>query len=863
MIGGRALPAGVISFVFTDIEGSTRLLRELGDRYDEVFELHHQALRSVWEANAGQEVDSEGDAFFVVFEEASDAVAACVAAQRALGATTWPTELPVRVRIGVHTGYARPAGDDYRALAVNQAARIVDAAHGGQVLVSGDTVGRLGAPLDGVRLQRLGRFRVRDFDDPVDLFSASAAELPERATAPRVRPADGHNLVRPATSLVGRDRDLAVVGELTRPGRATTIVGSGGVGKTRLVVEAALRISGAWDDGAWFVDLSPLTSPEVIPAAIADAIGARSVPGAEVWSEVCDHLRERHALVILDNCEHLVEAVGTAVAELLERCPGVGVLATSRIPLGLRAERVYRLEPLPVGARDAPAVRLFLDRAALTAAHDREAVADLCAELDGLPLAIELAAARTTVLTPREIVERLRRSASVIHSRDPTLPDRQRTLDRLLDWSYDLLEPGARTALRRLTAFAGSFDLETAEQVCAGGDLEAPDVPELLWSLVDSSLVVTEAAAGATRYRLLTTVRAYATRRTGADERASAIGRLSRLYLDRLGPSRATGRNWVGEMALELDNVREVAAHVADDGVAQALAWSIGRYHDVTDAFRAGIEELARWTELFPTPGPNRVALLTLLADLHLRVAELDRAQAVLEQASRLCDAVGAPEWDDSGLARTRGELALRRGDAAGAVAEAERALAAPHSPRGQARLFNLLGIALGTLGDVRGAASAFERELAAASEAGMETFLATTYGNLAEAHLQLGDEVAAARHQETCLELAREQRQPVLIAFSMMIAARLVARRGVPWQAVVLQAAADGLLEKASYALYDEDVNVRAALLASARAALGGQRHRRAAAEGRALDPEAAADLAAAVLREVGSREPDQETVR
>jgi non-specific serine/threonine protein kinase len=713
-----------------------------------------------------------------------------------------------------------------------------------------------------VRLHRLGRFRVRDFDGPVDLFSASAPELPERATAPRVRPADGHNLLRPATSLVGRDPDLAAVGELARPGRAITIVGSGGVGKTRLAVEAALRISGAWGDGAWFVDLSPLMSPEVIPAAIADAIGAGSVPGGEVWADVCEHLRERHALVILDNCEHLVEPVGTAVAELLERCPGVGVLTTSRVPLGLRAERVYRLEPLPAGARDAPSVRLFLDRAALTAADDRDAIAELCAELDGLPLAIELAAARTSVLTPREIVTRLRRSASVIQSRDPTLPDRQRTLDRLLDWSYDLLEPATRTALRRLTAFAGSFDLEAAEHACAGGALDAADVPELLWSLVDSSLVVTEATAGATRYRLLTTVRAYAAQRTCPEERSRAIGRLSQLYVDRLGPWCATGRGWAGELALELDNVREVAAHVADDGVAQALAWSIGRYHDVTDGFRAGIEELGRWTQRLPAPGPNRVALLTLLADLHLRVAEPDRAQVLLDQAARLCDAVGAPEWDDAGLARTRGELALRRGDAAGAAAEAERALSAPHSPRGQARLFNLLGIALGTLGDVRGAARSFERELAAASEGGVEIFLATTNGNLAEAHLQLGDEVAAARHQGACLELAREQRQPVLIAFSMMIAARLVARRGEPWRAVVLQSAADRLLEQASYALYDEDVSVRAALVASSRAALGEERHRRAAAEGRSLDHEAAADLAAAVLREVGSREPDQETV-
>jgi predicted ATPase/class 3 adenylate cyclase len=861
--GTRDLPAGVVSFLFTDIEGSTRLLRELGESFEELLDQHHALLRATWREHRGHELNTEGDAFLVAFDTAGAAIGAAVEAQRALAAASWPTDMPVRVRIGIHAGYARPRGDSYVALALHQAARIVDAAHGGQVLVSGDAADRARDLPAGVGLERLGRFRVRDFDEPPELCRVEAEGLEQRDIAPRVRPAEGHNLVAPATSFEGRESDLEALIRSARPGSLTTIAGTGGAGKTRLAIEAALTVAGDWEDGAWFVDLAPVSEPEVVPEAVAQAVGAKSVPGAESWTDVLEHLRERRALLILDNCEHLADAVCGRVADLLERCPQVGVLATSRTPLGLRAERVHRLDPLSCDGPDAAAVRLFRDRAARPATGDDETVAELCAELDGLPLAIELAAARTSAMRPRDILERLRRSPSVLRSRDASLPERQRTLERLLDWSYELLDPDARAVLRRLTVFAGTFDLEAAEIVCSGDGVEPDAAPDLLLMLMESSLIAVDEASGASRYRLLSTVRAYGAQRSDADEHAGALRRLADHYLDVAGPQAATGRSWVSRVALELDNLRHVVAELPDDATAQALAWSIGRYHDVTDAFRTGIEEVTRAAERLPTRGPHRVALLTLLTDLHLRVGELDRAAVLVEETAKLRERTGPAPWDTAGLARAQSELALRRGDPARAAAEARAALEQPHSDRGRARLQNQLGIALAAASDLPGAVAAFEEELAAASAAGMETYLATTHGNLAEARLQLGDEASAAGHQAISLELARALGQQVPLAFSMMIAARLVAARDNVRQAVVLQAAADAVLADAAYALFDEDARIRDEMMSAAREQLGEEDFDHALGQGRGLDHDAAADLAADVLAQVRNQSTEQEAMR
>ena len=833
------LPSGVITCLFSDIEGSTQMLRELGPDFERLLQRHHDLLRAAWEAHDGHEVRTIGDAFFVVFGDSLSAVTAAVAAQRALAADGWPG----RVRIGMHTGYARPTDGDYTALVVNQAARIVGAARGGQILLTRETAG----DLDESRVRPLGLFRVRDFESPIELYAAIGEGVPAIEAPPRVPPAEEHNLTRPTTSIIGRDEDVARVAERIAERTLTTLIGPGGVGKTRLAIEVALSVADEWEEGAWFVDLAPLDDGALIAEAVGAAVGAPVAPEAERWPKVLSYLEQRHSLLVLDNCEHLGEAAAGAAAELIASCPRVSVLATSRRPLGLRGEQSYRVRPLPTEG----ASELFEDRAADGA--DREVVAALCTELDGLPLAIELAAARTATLPTAEILRQVRRSPSVVRSRDPTLPDRQRSLERLLDWSLDLLAPSARIVLGRLSAFASGFDVRAAEAVAADGTVGERDVAEFVWDLIDASLVRPVETAGATRYRLLTTVRAHVRARAEPADLAEATRRLSSLLLERVGPARATRHSWIVAVELELDNVRGCAARVDDAAAAHALAWCVGRFHDVRDTYRDGIAELRRFLEARRGPGPERVALLTLLADLHLRLGELDQAETILAEAYALASAVGNPEWDEAGIVRAYCDLALRRDDAKGAAVAARDGLAWVRSLQGRARLYNLLGIATAACGNLAAAADAFNEELRATTAAGIETNLATLHGNLAETHLRLGDEPAAARHQAVSLSLARDWAQPVVIAFAMMVAARLAAARGRSHHAIVLEAKADEILAEADYALYEEDQAIRSELLADAASRLGAEDFAAAQAEGAALTVDEAADLAERVLAEVG----------
>jgi predicted ATPase/class 3 adenylate cyclase len=848
----KDLPSGTVTFLFSDIEESTRLLREHPDLYDELLDLHNHLLRDAWAAHRGVEVNTEGDAFFVAFADAGDALAAAVDGQRRLAAADWPGGRPMRVRMGVHSGYGRPVDGDYRALAVNQAARVVGAANGGQILATAEVVELAEPAAAGVELTALGSFRVRDFDESVELYRVSAVDLELDERAPRVRPADSHNLLRPATSLINRQRELDDLARIVQPGELVTMLGPGGAGKTRLSIEVGFSVVDRWPDGVWFVDLAPVTVGEVVPVTIANTVSAPSTHGNDAMTDLVDHLADRTALLVLDNCEHLVEPVARMIDELRRRCPGLGMLATSRLPLGLLGEQLYRLEPLGTDGADSDGVRLFLERSGFDAGGDLTDVIELCRAVDGLPLAIELVAGRSNVASPAELVQRIGQGVAVVATRDPTLPGRQRSLDRLLDWTIELLGDDERLLLGRLAVIADSFDLALAEAVAGDETLPVVRIPELLWNLLDWSLLIRDSASGNSRYTLLGTVRAHMRQRADRDELAGARRRLADALMERLGPRRGTTRQWVIEMGVELDNLRAVIDDdTTPDDIARSLAWSLGTYHDVTSTYRTGIAEVARCIGSRPAPGSDLVALLVLQAFLHLRLAETAEAEGLVDAAASLADEVGQPPWDDACVERTRGELALRSNDPAGAVRLAEGALrAGVATQRAEARLWNLVALGHHAVGDMMRAADALDHCLRAEYEAGLETFHAGTHGNYAEALLALGDREGAVRHQLASLDYARSMGQTLHVAFACMFAARLAADDDDLDDAVRIESGAEVILDREGYQLYGRDAQMRADLLDSAREALGVAAFDAARDDGRTTPLDRLADRATVIMR-------------
>jgi predicted ATPase/class 3 adenylate cyclase len=849
----KNLPSGIVTFVFTDMEGSTRLLRRLGDRYAEVLDRHRAVLRDAWDANGGSEVSSSGDSVFVAFDDAAAAARACADAQRQLAVEPWPDDAPVRVRMGVHTGLAAPRQDDYVALAVHQTARVMAAANGGQVLLSSDTALQM-APIDDFDVLSLGRFRLRDFEDDVHLFTLAGPGLPGDLPPVRAVPADGHNLVLPPTRFVGRLDEVDGVVELVQPRRLLTLTGPGGAGKTRLAAEAGLRLAATWPDGVWLVDLAPVQDPSQVGPAVAAAIGA-TASGDDAWTDVIEHLRARKAVVLLDSCEHLASACADAVERILGSCVGCGVVATSRESLGARSESVWRVNPLPL----LTAVELFIERARrvrpdlVVDANVEATIREVCARLDGLPLALELAAARLTVLSPSEVLAGLEDRFRLLRSRNTEVPERQRTMKALLEWSDRLLGDDERTCLRRLALFAGGFSLVGAASAVADQVLDAGDVAELVFSLVDKSLVVADLRAEGTRYRLLESVRSFAHDALVEHGEAEAVARrLAAWYLDQLGPRKRHARGWSSAVAEELDNLRTLILLVAsvDQEPAQELAYVVSRHLDSAHAYRDGIRELTEAVTELQAATPARVSLLTSLADLHLRTGDLAGAQGALDAAIALHATVGAlPDWDDVAIDRTSGDLACRRGDNAAAIAAAERTLAGDLSPRGRARMWSQLGIASIAIGDLDKARRAFTEELEAYRALGDEGFQISAEGNLAEVALRTGDVAAAARHQGVCLELAMEVGASVMVAFSLIVAARIGAGDGAWELATRLHAHAESILDATDVALYDDDLRLSEEMLADARRALGEAGFEAEVASGRALDLASAASLGREVL--------------
>ena len=571
-LDGVALPTGTVTFLFTDIEGSTQRWDAHREAMSAAVQRHDAIVRAAMDAHGGYVFKTLGDAFCVAFARSDAAVAAALDFQRALAAEDFAAVGGLRVRVALHTGTADERDSDYFGPAVNRVARLLSIGHGGQTLLSGvmhDLV--LGSLPSRVSLRDLGEHRLKDLSRPEYVYQLVAPDLASEFPALRSLESMANNLPLQMTSFVGREREVAEIAELLGTHRLVTLVGSGGIGKTRTSLQVAANLLDGSGNGVWFIELAPLASGGYIPAAIAQVLGLSLPPQGDELAHLVKTLKSWHALLVFDNCEHLIDASAKSIAALLRGCPKISVLASSRQGIGVAGEATYRLPSLAVGddAAAAPAVALFVERAisadqrfALTD-ENASIIVEICRRLDGIPLAIELAAARVKILSPRQLHDRLDERFRVLTGGSRDVLPRQKTLRALIDWSHDLLDDRERMLFRRLGIFVNGFTLEAATAVGTSDDLGELDLFDVLASLVDKSLVLAEPAGDALRYRMLESTRAYAREKLGAaaesQERSLChLRHLRNRFVDERECLHRTGRAEPCErlIAIELEDVR-------------------------------------------------------------------------------------------------------------------------------------------------------------------------------------------------------------------------------------------------------------------------------------------------------------------
>ena len=616
--------SGIRTFLFTDIEGSTRLEQQLGtDRYAAIRERHRSIMRSTWAdfGDGASEQGTEGDSFFVAFDKATDCLAAAVAAQRSLRDERWPDGIEVRVRMGIETGEHEvvASAEGFVGLSINRAARIAAVAHGGQILTTELTSQLLddGLPPD-VHFRELGTFRLKDLLAPIRIVQVVVDDLPSDFPPLRTPDARPNNLPTQLTTFVGRDAELDEAADLLEGTRLLTLTGPGGTGKTRLSLQLAARVSDDFPDGVFFVPLEPIRDPQLVAPRIASAIGVSESISRPVADSLADWLRDKKVLLILDNFEQVV-AAGPIVADLLRGAPGLKAVVTSRATLRVSGEQEYEVPGLPTPpdpshlsgmerlslpgenrTLDADslgqyaAVRLFIERAVAVRPgfkvtnENAPAVAAISARLHGMPLAIELAAARIKLLSPEQILARLEHQLDLLAAGSRDLPERQQTLRGAIAWSYDILDDGAKRLLDRLSVFATGCDLESAEAICGPSSEIGGDIVDGMMALADQSLVKTdEVAGGEVRFRLFDTIREYAGEHLDARGETEMIRARHRdwyvAFVDRAAPelSGADQRRWLERLELEHDDIRAVldrAVAAPDPPVAIGVAFSMWRF---------------------------------------------------------------------------------------------------------------------------------------------------------------------------------------------------------------------------------------------------------------------------------------------
>jgi predicted ATPase/class 3 adenylate cyclase/Tfp pilus assembly protein PilF len=866
------LPIGTVTFFFSDIEGSTQLWERSPDAMREAVARHEALLAEGVQAHGGVVVKSrgEGDSIFAVFERAAEAVAAARCAQQALLGEAWPEEVPLRVRVALHTDEAELREGDYYGLGVNRCARVRAVGHGGQVLLTEATRAQvIDALPEGCDLRDMGVRRLKDLQRPERLYQLLHPALPAEFPPLRSLEAFSHNLPIQLTRFIGREAEMATVRRLLSETRLLTLTGTGGCGKTRLALQVAAELVDEYPDGVWLIELATLVSGELVPQSVAMALGVREEPGRPITGTLIDVLRPKRMLLILDNCEHLIDACAAFVDALLRACPGIVVLATGREALGIIGETVSRVPSLSLpperpttegkGALGAPAPRTgggadalavsalgqgwrpsdgaapnafpnrerraerrerapvieqFLRYEAVRLFHDRAGqslpgftltpqnvgiVAQMCRQLDGIPLAIELAAARVKLLSVEQIAARLDDRFRLLTAGNRAALPRHQTLRAAIDWSHELLSEPERVLLRRLSVFVGGFSLEAAEAVCAQEDRpttndERPtdqalldvgrwslvvgryEVLDLLGQLVDKSLVLTETvdATEAVRYRLLETIRQYAAehlRRAG--EEATTRGRHRDWFLalaeqaepHLTGPEQA---RWLERLEREHENLRAAldwSAETGDGAAGLRLARALWQFW---------------WVRGYLAEGRRRLVTFLDMAGEGATAGEPERgapgAQRPTTGAQHPSPAIRAKSLHGAGI------LACDQGDYPVARAFLEESLAIKRElgdKRGTAASLNNLGHVLRLQGDYEGARRLYEESLATCRELNDRRGMAFAQSALGLVARYQGDYPTAQRFYEASLQLGRETGDPRGVAVALNNLALLAQDQG------------------------------------------------------------------------------------
>jgi predicted ATPase/class 3 adenylate cyclase len=877
------LPHGTVTFLFTDIEGSTGLWERDRTAMRAAVDQHLALLRDTIAALGGVAFKTVGDAVQAAFATAPPALAAGVASQRALQVESWPEATgALRVRMALHAGMAEPVDGDYLAPCLNRLSRLLGAGHGQQVLLT-ETVRRLleGELPAGVSLRALGSHGLRDLLEPEEIFQVLAPGLPEQFPPLRSLPSHPTNLTAPPTALIGRDDELAAVGRLLGPesSRLVTLTGAGGTGKTRLAMEVAAEALDRFPDGVFVVDLSLLTEPALVVPAIAIALGVRETAGEPLRETLIRYLRQRHLLLMLDNCEQVLESASD-IAPLLAGCPHLSILATSREPLHIRAEREIAVAPLPLPEpgqlppvaelAGVAAVALFVERAQAAhasftlTAENATAVAGICQRLDGLPLAIELAAARVKVLPPAALLARLEQRLPLLTGGGRDLPARQRTMRDAIAWSYDLLITEEQGVFRQLAVFAGGCTLEAAEAVA--GQEGAVDVFANIAALIESSLLRQEEdRTDEPRFRMLETVREYGLEQLASAGEADGAQQRHAQYFWRLSESQA-------HRTPLLVTLERVARLVSDqENLRLALAWYDQRAESDTllqlstalyglwstqGLYREGMQWIERALEQSSriAIGP-RVEALVAASRLATFLDDYARAAMSITEGLALARELGDPFLVAQVLSNA-GFLSYRRGDydlAETQLGEARQLLSGisdsvPDAVRVSTVPFQLLGDTAMAREQFDLAAARYAEAIEVAQTVGTVWSAVDAQIGLAAVNYCTGNAVRAAALYINNLHRAQDVGVKSLVASALLGMAGVATAVGRPEEGARLLAAAEGSAASLGAPIFPRDRPVRDRALAALAAALGEQQLGALREAGRAMTIEVAIREAEAV---------------